>query len=605
MKGISIKVKSTGRYLDVPGSIKFKIKQVNNIFFDAKHRRSYSMNIGLPKTPRNNIELDWLYDIAADNASTTEIDVAVFDRGAFVFNAIMKVRKTNTRYLCHLLLDYGTIDVNNSDTELRDIPAFDDPSHEITTGNSGDFPADITSFYFHGFNYQKPLNEESLNDNFYTNTAGYYLNHVIREVLNHSGWKGDSMSGTFMNDAELQQLHFFNFYDIPGLNVSDYTYVSLLPRLSVKDMFESLSIMFGANLFFDNGDKSVRLELLKTLLHKSPVDWSRKVVRVFERNWGTPVLRGIEFKWDDPIYAMYERPDMDTSEDLGWWDNETFLLAQDGTETGDLVRVVTDNTAFVWEKATPLSSASWYPKHYLGHIMEIDMDEVIGTYLSRFQLPAGVVGDIAFCEHENWFYIHDGDDWRRHSFNNHSLKVGDGSRKLVSKIGSPIVDQIGDDLHDAKIRSSPVIVDYGLRGSNLDGDTKNHWNDLPALLMFNRGTGYDDDGNPYFLGNSPATPWNQLNFSSPDIYDASFNQVGNYRLSWGTDNGLFKQFHEDWYNYVKNGQEVVFMASLTIVDLINLDFSVPVHIHGATGFIREIEYELPLLEPVKVTMVKF
>jgi hypothetical protein len=601
-----LNIKVGERWLDIPSDAKLKIKLVNNIFYEQKKRRSFSLSLRIPVSSTNNLALNWLFEIGTANSTMARVDCEVYSGRHFMHRAVLEVRKAGASgYSINTQISHGAFDVFATDVNIRDIPAFSDPANAFDGLVSADaYPAsNYAGVYFAAFGYEFPQTVRRGLLNYELNERFPYLHFVLKETLNFCGWKGDNMDGSFMADAELQQLHFVNYnsdFQEPTVLPADR-----LPELTITDMMESLGLMFNAALFFDDASKDVSFELLKDLLNNTPVDWSSKVTREsFERDWGKNVLSGITFQWSDDYYESVERVDLSSFEDRGWQDNDTNLNAL-GSEN-QITRIETEHCAFAWQKPQwfPLENVHWWYYAYLGNVSKLNNEEIIGSYATKFGFPAASTNTskLALAQDENWYYLSDGNEWQKYTYNNYQYVAGDGKRKVSSKIAVPMADRIGDELENHNRRALIAVRDYGIGLSVADGWAKKNFNDLPPMLSINRGQGVDSLGNPHYVGN-PNTDRGS-DFSSPEIFNTQGTQVGNYRLTWGTDNGLYNTFHKPWFDYVSNGQEVTFMANLTLLDIVNIDLKRPIYVHGAEGFIRELEYELPLTKPVKVTFVK-
>jgi len=600
-----LNIKVGERWLDVPRGTKLKITQVNNIFYESQSRRSFSLTANLPYSSRNNIALGWLYELGTPNSAAATVECGVYDDHTHVHNATLQVRKTARGYSVNVLIDHGALDALYSETNVRDIPALDfvQPGGATT----GDWPSSTAVYYyqclFGGFN--GPADSRRMLFYYQHDALGAYLMHVLKEVMNYCGWQGNSLDGSFVSDTELQQLHFCNNWYDNDFDTGAISYSYLLPDITIGDLLKSLQVMFNIGYFFNNRTKKVSMVLLKDLLGNSPIDWSSKVPRhLVERNWGGKVIDGVKLRWSSEIYTMYQKPDLSQYAQIGYQDNDTYLY--NTGSPNDLVRIVTENTAFVWKRPDWWTSAAedWYPVAYLGSLTDYTGQTAIAPVNSYYDLPGSLPdeGTVCLVLNENWWYMVIDGDWHKWVYNNFGVEKGNARRELTSKIGAPIMDRIGDELENHNLRLVPVLNNHGTEYAILEGIAKSNLKNMPALLSFNRGRGTDSQGFQYYIGNINGDRLS--NFSSADIYDWNFNQVGNYRLTWESDNGLYKTFHEPWYEFVNNGQEITFPANLTLLDLMNLDMQKPVHVHGVTGWIMQLEYELPLNGPVMVTMVK-
>ncbi len=598
MRNLNIKVGST--WLDVPSGTSIKMRLINNIFYDNVSKRSHSLQVTLPASPTNNSTLGWLNEIGT-SSRVNEFNCSIYDGNSHLHDGLLQVRKTAGGYMCNVLIDHGVTEAAGNNVSIRDMPAMQAP---FPTPPGGDYPTnDAFRAYamMIGLNDHPQVTPRRMAYHYGSDISFLFLFPVIKAAMTYCGWQGDNMTGSFMTDTELQQLHFMNTWD----HSTSALYSGGLPDLTISEMFESLRVMFNTGTFYNNKNKTVKIQLLKDLIGTTPIDWSDKVPRKsVERLWGKEVVDGVTLKWSDQFYQAYEREDFSNWSFSAWKDNDTFMDAAPGSD-GELWKIRTENTGFAWHKpswwfAEPVN---WWPVGYLGSVVDVSTEEIVGEYADFASLPAAssYTNQLALVEDENWYYRSDGTNWNKYTYNNYQHIAGNGKRILTSKISSPIADRIGDELEVQNLRTCPVINKFGTDYAVAEGAARTHIKNMPAMLSFNRGAGVDSQGNTHQIGNS--TPYHS-NLSTPDIYDYDFNQVGNYRLCWGTDNGLYKTFHEPWFNYVDNGQEVTFYANLDINDLTNLDLAVPIYVHGMKGFIRELEYEIPLVSPVKVTMVK-
>lgn len=605
MRSLDIQLTDSGAWLDVPEKTVLKFTINNNIFYESKNKRSYNLTANLPLSPTNNKALGWLYHIGIPNSATRQFNAALFDNHIHVYSGILEVIKTASGYSINFQVDYGTIDLLGSETKLRNVPAFDTPLAGIA-GGVGQWPTyPTTGIYacFFGLLDNPVITYNRMMYHYGTNLECVNLFHIIQEVISFCGWQGDSISGTFWSDLELQTLHFINQNEINGATPKQY---HRLPDLTITELIDSLKSMFCIGDFYDSRQKTVKLQLLKDVLQNDPIDWSSKVTyNSIQRDWGQKVIDGIELKWSDQYYAAYEPEDLSAHSFAGWFDNDTFLDAAIGGDN-EYVKVATENTAFVWEKPSwwYAEPVKWWARGYLGNIGDYTKEDIVGEYPNFASLPAAAINQnrIALVTNENWFYRSDGSNWHKYMYQNYKAIHGNGKRVITSKIAAPIEDRIGDELEASNLRTMGVVKNYGYSYAVAEGAAKNNIEEMPAMLSFDRGAGIDSQGNTHNIGNGNSD--RNTNLSTPGIHDYNFNIRGNYRLTWETDNGLFKTFHEPWYNYVNNGQEVTFTANLTLADITNLDLSKPIHIHGITGFIRQIKLQFPLLQPAEVTIVK-
>ncbi len=604
-----LNIKHDGFFLDVPADAKLKIKRVNNIFYESKPRRSFSLSAALPLSATNNRALGYLAEPGTANSQPSFVNVELYDEKVFVHNADMQVRKTGKAYMVNVIIDYGTVDALGTDVNIRDIASLRDGSIAMPGVPDGDFyPATNGAVvYVNMFRFGPTLLARRSLETYGVDMVLPYVFVVLKEAMTYCGWNGESMAGSFMADAELQQLHFVNVNEDPdlGITFTETEPATKLPDMTITDMLEGLFTMFNAAMFFDNTNKTVRFELLKDLVNKTPVDWSSKVpIESIERDWGKTVMPGATFQWTDDYYESFSREDLSSYLDLGWHENDYYLW-----NTGDLnevKRIDEENVAFVWKvpEWSPTTGAGWWPTHYLGNVSKLKGEEYIGEYPDRASLPTTNITErsIALVTQENWYYQYYDSIWVKYTHNNHSLVLGDGKRKVTCKLAPALPDRIGATLSNCNIRATISVKDWSLQEVVADGFAKKHFNEMPPMVSIYRGTGYDHAGAAHYPGNPNQD--RHSGFSSPEIFDTVGTQRGNYRLTWGTDNGLYNTFHKSWYEYVSNGQEVTFPANLTIKDIEQLDLSTPVYVHGMVGFIREIEYELPLVKPPTVTIVK-
>jgi hypothetical protein len=104
--------------------------------------------------------------------------------------------------------------------------------------------------------------------------------------------------------------------------------------------------------------------------------------------------------------------------------------------------------------------------------------------------------------------------------------------------------------------------------------------DCPVMLCFSHGF--------YFPGPFPG----QVNdfFGSPDAYDANGNKIGTFDLS---TRSLYEHFWEEYDALLRTSfHDIAGAAYLSLSDVMNLRFDVPVNFHGQKVLPEAIQYEL-------------
>jgi len=356
-----------------------------------------------------------------------------------------------------------------------------------------------------------------------------YLNAVIDQIFLDSNY--ELTGNPFADDAELNRLCIFNpnkaIYYVDGLSGHDYASFSLadhLPGISIPDFFINLRVPFGADLYFNNHSRKVKIVLRGDIINSSDiVDISQNT---------NP---GIKVTVNDPITKF------------------KFSMINDDADSH-------------WSATTPGLS------DYAG-------DEIT-AYPTYADLPAGAsTGDLGYVMSNDTIYVFDYDEesevntWLELTLNLLDYEVGeDPEITIEGNIGavSQVLDEYSGDVSPTWQWGIPKVDQPG-NNSRRPLSSKTGYADFTLRLMFFRGTNQDvDETISYVLGSS---------FN----YDYFPHLAGDpaYSLRWDGDEqqglykptGLYTKFWKDWLTWRKTTRMVEFSRVFSAYELYSLDFS--------------------------------
>lgn len=196
---VSVRLKNTGQYLDVDGSITF-VKQISDMGDITKANSSYSWQLKFPKTP-NNFKIFKGLGVAGSTSRTPYQKIVcevLYNNQTIESNGNLIITETKgENYKGHVKA--GIIDFlqDISNDKISDVIDLSDLNHENTVSNIIDsFTANLPYKYIVAYYNGSPLPDESGITNL--NPVGMIpsisIQYLWDAIFNHYGW---TYSGNF------------------------------------------------------------------------------------------------------------------------------------------------------------------------------------------------------------------------------------------------------------------------------------------------------------------------------------------------------------------------------------------------------------------------
>lgn len=626
MSRLGLRMVSSGVWLDVPTGMRLRVIRENNIFFEGRAARDRSWPIELPPTEANDMALSHLRSPYTENATTAEHLVDVYNGGNRHIRGLLVVERTQRSYKCSVDFDRGTIPDWKLDTLIRDVD-YPDMTVDYGSGNHGEYPdydaCSAPTYLFGDGTYGGPYigdtheTFQAAHDGSFKSAFGaIHLFSILRGVFDFLGYT--TREGSFFDDTELQQLTMVAHTD-PNSIYTQGTSPNgkqMPQRITVRQLIESLRNLFCLAVEYDSNTDKVTVTLLRDAASNAiQADWTTYRSGKWERVWKTsPFADGYMFQFAKDEMEHFGPENLDTYKHLYYVENDNHFDTTPGLDFGDdIAKCRMDHVAYLWLKytwqdtpdwdgnwnyssePTELDQNNWTPHRYLGYYGDL-MDAVLLADVDEHtDLPTGdPVDSLRLVVKENWIYRQNGGDtWVRHCFDVRSVKEGTGAVKIESQILPAPVQAIYEDLDVTMPKQLFIIVK-----NHLNGTLKEYWGapynleDLPALLMFNRGE--SDYGVSY-----PET-----RLTTPMRHDVEYTEMGDYTLRWHGDDGLKATFWDPWLAILEAMQESDLYMHLTQDMIESMDWLAPVLIDNQKCYIKRMEYDLPLTAPVKVTVAR-
>lgn len=594
---ISLKVISTGEYLELFPDTRVRMVFNNPWFGDSVTQGDYSYPFDLPATGDNRRRMGFL-DLIENVSFSKEIEVALLDDNVQVLTGTLVVKyASSTRYKTYLSVKLGAVasrlkDLNLSDTDLggnRRITTVDTPTdwpdpplypdemqahmNEVAEGTSDDydyafFPllnedfyvnVNNDSFYSHYVNYWSSVanGRSFLIDNDtngiapdkYTITPFPYLKYVLTRIFADAGIRA---GGEFLDDAEIAQLTIYNnrSLDRPTWPTYENDYVDSInlvnhvPDITQEELLQVIKKTFRVGYFFNSSGSEVSLISARAALDSQEYDdWSNKVARDYEISQDDIKGYTLSFSFD-PDDELTESYPKDLPEDViigGSFNNinelESAILTVN--QTGYYYYLLTSNQWWVYDdNDDPFFAA------------EALVDKVLGDGKNTIDFGCAPV------------FMYDGPDyWSNWLYNNVSHTY------LNREWLVPTVKQSGNS----------QWKDVGLD------------NPFTLRLLFYRGLQPDSLDSAY-AGDQLYPLGTSYN------YDYHGNRIGNYSLSLEGDYGLYKVWQKPWLDIMQSSRPATTYAALNIVDILNLSMWKKTLV-GSTMFIKKtVEVTFPLAD---------
>lgn len=597
---------SNGQWLDVGLETEMQLVLNNDIFFSNNPRRSYGFAITLPKTGKNNIELSQLEKLDTSAAATTEYTVDIYDGLVFMFRGQLMVKETLEGYRATFLAYSGSFEETVGDKTLWDYDYADATTSAVDPLDAvdGEYPDyNVQAAHVAMVAEQELLRVGALWSSDNRTNFGYleltaipslerrnvwqvYFMYVLKHIFESENFQ--TPIGEFIDDEELQQLLFLSNRSIDNASSPntdfDHEVKRWLPNLKVSDLIQSTSAMFACGFFYSLHDNTVRIDFLKDLPSKTGTDWTEKVSpNGIRQKYNKP--DGLTFSTKGMARTIYDTDVIDPTLVTGSYTNRTDV--PDGS--GDIDDIAYVESQNVYHKVVDVNTTRTY-KYNHGYL---DLNEretltAVDDFASLVSVTSADNFKVCTVLDENmWYEVQDG-AWRKLCSIGPEFVVGNGARRIESKIGPALMDrgprQNGDSSDD-QFRF-PYLPDIKRRHEYEDLEEV-----LPPLLAFNRG-----------LRDTTGTA-KQNCLACSDVFDNLWTKIGDYSLHWDGPYGLYETFWRPWAEFLLNSKEVVFAARLTHLDVATLDFSEPIMIRGKKAFIKSIELKIPLTTEAKLTVV--
>jgi hypothetical protein len=94
---------------------------------------------------------------------------------------------------------------------------------------------------------------------------------------------------------------------------------------------------------------------------------------------------------------------------------------------------------------------------------------------------------------------------------------------------------------------------------------------------------------------------------TPDLYDATGEEVGSYAIRWRGEKGLYQQFWQQYNSNLNNGKNTELELLMGIDQLINMDLATQIRNEGNLYWWKELQFQVNMqtgLQPVKGKLLK-
>lgn len=640
--GLNIRV--DGKWLDMPPNARLKYRVTNNIFFDGEKQRERSLPITFAPTGNNAAILGHLTEPGAVSTSQTLWNCELYSGRTFITEARLKVRHTARGYEAHVVGRWAMLQDTIGEANMRDIPWTTSSNgswtkQDIAEGSYPQYPVWYPAMMMPKAAYQDVWGAESGSDNLFFGITGrylpgsmpnsndraanaaYYLLYVLDRICKHFGL--GVIQGEFRTDAELKNL-LLHSIDIRNEDWNRLMFTAeSVPDMKILDFFEVIEQLFCCQLELDNDRRLTARFLRDTAVRTDMQDWTDRLAGPMGRKWEGNA-RGVELRWPDKLAGMYPPYEPTQRQGSVKYDNNRLMVEDADTVNGDndgrTLFVRCDNG---WFKPTQAAGGrKFLYEDWNLQIQDADALNVLPEVADVASLPAitaAMIGKVVMVRSTGSYYMASGVPpftftyrWEKAFWNAAPIRIGMRERVIEPK-GAPVpMDRFGPDYDGRGGGYRFVMRVPGFKGVRCRHDATAEHNpeaptDMMPMFSFKRGirtvNRTDWPGEPDSPG-APISTSFQYCYASSDCYDDDESLAYHYSLWWDGPRGLYETWWRDWARFLAGAQELDVLLNLRLADLLGLDLHRPVLLLGVKCWIKEIEFELPVRNSLKVRLMR-
>jgi len=400
-----------------------------------------------------------------------------------------------------------------------------------------------------------------------------YIGYIIDKIFEYFNFKVEDNK---FKSGELAQLVLLNFikstasvFNIDSESLFDispgyFSLINHIVKVDIEKLLENLNKVFCHAFFSDRINNTFQSVLLKDLLVADYIDWTEKIVAIEDKEFGHDSSDYyFHFDFSDDALSNGQKP-IEEKDIQPNYTVDNFDELPDTASTNEIAYVTELDTFFYWGKKSndsqDTSAPRWhnYSYNFFGKkIVSDDKDEnEIGTNLSPVPLE------------------------------NITEQKTDG---ILKRVPYNLMDTNNYLREWALPYTDQQIVNTFFPADFVKIDPR---------LCFYRGLATGRQ--------TINTAWNNFSypFGTPGNKDPQGNKIGDIQLKWDGDEGLYNTFWKDWIEILAKQSTIIFKIKLTTIDILNIDLKKRIKIGSNFYLIKKLTMDLPLINPVKVEMVR-